>query len=67
MLFSKISRLIFDMLQSYYNEADGKHIQSTLILSYQSAGDIARWHLFCLQMIFSHYWEAFIKLLNSVI
>ena len=41
-LFSKISRLIFDMIQCYYDEAAGKHIQAAAILSYQSFGDMIR-------------------------
>ena len=34
-LFSDISHLIFDMIQSYYNEVSGKQIETGLILSYQ--------------------------------
>jgi hypothetical protein len=44
MLFSEISHLIFEMIQSYYNEASCRQINTGLVLSYQTAGDFARWH-----------------------
>ena len=44
MLFSDISQLIFDMLQSYYNEVTGKSIQTGAIMAYESAGDFLRWN-----------------------
>ncbi len=53
MLFSDISQLIFDMLQSYYNEVTGKSIQTAAIIAYESAGDFLRWN--------SH-WHAIIPL-----
>ncbi|GAH21957.1 unnamed protein product, partial [marine sediment metagenome] len=36
--------LIFDMLQSYYNEVSGKSIQTGSIIAYESAGDFLRWN-----------------------
>ena len=42
MLFSDISRLIFDMIQSYYDEVSGKHIQTGAIIAYESSGDFLR-------------------------
>ncbi|MBW8003971.1 MAG: transposase [Planctomycetes bacterium] len=44
MLFSDISGLIFNMLQSYYNEVSGKSIQTGAIIAYESAGDFLRWN-----------------------
>ena len=44
LLFSDISHLIFDLIQNYYNEVSGKNITTGLILSYQTAGDFARWN-----------------------
>jgi len=50
MLYSDISHLIFDMIQSYYNEMTGKQIVTGMVLSYQTSGDFARWnpHFHCL-------------------
>jgi hypothetical protein len=44
MLFSNISRLIFDMIQSYYNEATGKQITSAALIAYESSGDFLKFH-----------------------
>ena len=44
MLFSEISHLIFEMIQSYYNEISVRQINTGLVLSYQTSGDFARWH-----------------------
>lgn len=45
LLFSDISNLIFDMIQSYYDEAANiKKIDTGMILSYQTSGDFARWN-----------------------
>jgi hypothetical protein len=44
MLFSEISRLIFEMIQFYYNEASCRHINTGLVLIFNTAGDFARWH-----------------------
>jgi len=43
-LFSDISRLIFNLIQEYYNEAADRKITSGLVLSHQTAGDFARIH-----------------------
>ena len=32
------------MIQDYYNEVSDKHIVTALVLSYQTAGDFARWN-----------------------
>jgi len=44
MLYSDISTLIFEMIQSYYNELSGEDIETGLVLSYQTSGDFARWN-----------------------
>jgi hypothetical protein len=44
LLYSDISQLIFNLIQSYYNEASGRQIETGLVLSYQTSGDFARWH-----------------------
>jgi hypothetical protein len=44
LLFSDISNLIFDMVQSYYDEASSRSIETGMILSYQTSGDFARWN-----------------------
>jgi hypothetical protein len=44
LLFSNISNLIFDMIQSYYNEAASKRIRTGMILSCQTSGDFTRWN-----------------------
>ena len=44
LLFSDISDLIFDMIQSYYDEATGKKILTGMILSYQTSGDFVRFN-----------------------
>jgi len=40
-LFSAISRLIFNLIQDYYNEVAGREITSGLVLSHQTFGDFA--------------------------
>ena len=44
MLFSDISRLIFQMLQSYYDKVSANSIQTGAIIAYESAGDFLRWN-----------------------
>ena len=44
MLFSEISRLIFDMIQRYFNEASKTPLQSTALLCFQSFGEFLRWN-----------------------
>jgi len=44
MLYLDISTLIFEMIQSYYNEVSGKDITTGLVLSYQTSGEFARWN-----------------------
>ena len=44
MLFSDISRLIFQMLQSYYDNVSANFIQTGAIIAYESAGDFLRWN-----------------------
>ena len=39
-----VPQLIFDLIQSYYNETSGRQIKTGLILSYQTAGDFTRWN-----------------------
>ena len=44
MLFSDISHTIFQIIQSYYNEVSCRQINTGIVLSYQTAGDFARWN-----------------------
>jgi len=44
MLYYDISTLIFEMIQSYYNEVSGEDIETGLVLSYQTSGDFAQWN-----------------------
>ena len=43
-LFGEVSKLIFQMIQSFYNEAAGKKIQRAAVLSFQTAGDFLRFN-----------------------
>ena len=43
-LFGEISRLIFQMIQSFYNEAAGKKIRTAAVLSFQTSGDFLRFN-----------------------
>jgi len=43
-LFGEVSRLIFQMIQSFYNEASGKKIRTAAVLSFQTAGDFLRFN-----------------------
>jgi hypothetical protein len=43
-LFSEVSRLIFDMIQRYFNEAAKTPVQSAALLCFQSFGDFLRWN-----------------------
>ena len=41
-LFGEVSRLIFQMIQSFYNEAAGKTIRTASVISFQTAGDFLK-------------------------
>ena len=41
-LFSEVSRLLFDVIQSFYVEAAGRPIRTAAVLAYQSFGDLLR-------------------------
>ena len=43
-LFSEVSRLIFDMVQEYLNEAAKTRVESASVLSFQSFGEFLRWN-----------------------
>ena len=43
-LFSEVSRLLFDVIQSFYNEAAGRSIRTAAVLAYQSYGDLLRFN-----------------------
>ncbi|MBA7716504.1 hypothetical protein ES703_125577 [subsurface metagenome] len=43
-LFSEVSRLIYDMVQSYYNEAANAAIETASVLTFQSFGEFLRWN-----------------------
>jgi len=43
-LFGEVSRLIFQMIQSFYNEAAGKNIRTASVISFQTAGDFLRFN-----------------------
>jgi hypothetical protein len=43
-LFSEISRLIFAIIQHFYNKAAKRPIKTGMVLAYQSAGEFLRWN-----------------------
>ena len=43
-LYGEISKLVYRMIQRFYNEAAGKRIQSAAVIAYASAGDFARFN-----------------------
>jgi len=43
-LFSEVSRLIFDILRRYFNEAAGEAVESAAVLCFQSFGEFMRWN-----------------------
>ena len=43
-LSGEVSRLIFQMIQSFYNEAAGKKIRTAAVLCFQTAGDFLRFN-----------------------
>ena len=43
-LFSEVSRLIYDMVKSYYNEAANAAIETASVLTFQSFGEFLRWN-----------------------
>ena len=43
-LFSEVSRLLFDLIQSFYTEAAGRPIRTAAVLAYQSFGDLLRFN-----------------------
>ena len=43
-LFSEVSRLIFNMVQSYYNEAARTSVETAAVLCFQSFGEFLRWN-----------------------
>jgi len=44
MLYGEISKLVYRMVRSFYNEAAGSRIQSAAVIAYASAGDFARFN-----------------------
>jgi hypothetical protein len=43
-LFGEVSRLVYRMIQSFFNEAAGRRIQSAAVIAYASAGDFVRFN-----------------------
>ena len=43
-LFSEISRIIFALMQSFYNKAAKRNIKSGMVLAYQSSGEYLRFN-----------------------
>jgi len=43
-LFGEVSRLIFQMIQSFYNEVAGKAIRTASVISFQTVGDFLRFN-----------------------
>ena len=41
-LFSEVSRLLFDVIQSFYDEVAGRPIRTAAVLAYQSYGDLVQ-------------------------
>lgn len=50
-LFSEVSKLIFDIVQGYFNEAARTAVESAAVLCFQSFGDFLRWN---------PYWQAIV-------
>jgi hypothetical protein len=51
-LFSEISRLIFAILQRFYNKAAKRPVRTGMVLAYQSSGEFLRWdpHYHCIRL-----------------
>jgi hypothetical protein len=49
-LFSEISRLIFAILQRFYDRAAKRPVRTATVLAYQTSGEFLRWnpHFHCL-------------------
>jgi hypothetical protein len=49
-LFSEVSRLIFAILQRFYNKAAKRSVCTGMVLAYQTSGEFLRWnpHFHCL-------------------
>jgi hypothetical protein len=43
-LYGEISKLVYRIIQSFYNAAAGRRIQSAAVIAYASAGDLVRWN-----------------------
>ncbi|MBE3038044.1 MAG: transposase zinc-binding domain-containing protein, partial [Chloroflexi bacterium] len=43
-LYGEISKLVYRMIQSFYNAAAGRRIHSAAVVAYASAGEFARWN-----------------------
>ena len=43
-LFSEVSRLLFAIVQSFYNEAAGNKVRTAAVIAYQSSGDLLRFN-----------------------
>ena len=43
-LYGEISKLVYRMIQRFYNEAAGRKIQSAAVIAYASAGDFVRFN-----------------------
>jgi hypothetical protein len=52
-LFSEISRLIFVIIQNFYNKAANRPIKTGMVLAYQTSGEFLRfnphWHAIVLE------------------
>ena len=49
-LFSEVSRLIFAMLQRFYDKTAKRPVRTGMVLAYQTSGEFLRWnpHFHCL-------------------
>jgi len=49
-LFEDVSRIVFSIIQDFYNEAAPTAVKTATVVSYQSYGDLVRWnpHYHCL-------------------
>ena len=54
-LYGEISRLIYRIIQSFYNAAAGRKIQSAAVIAYASAGEFARFNP-CIHAIVEATW-----------
>jgi len=43
-LFAKVSRLTYDILRDFYQEAAGRPLLTGMVIAHQTFGDMLRWN-----------------------